>query len=297
MKQSIYILIAMYLLAGTSVTARSLPDSLPLTDTIGIHSQRVFLATDYYYSYHAATRLTGLQLTPLLRQPADSAASRLLSRARRRSRLPFPLFVGSYGLMLGAVRANPLQHPELSGTLLLGSVAALTTGFVAGFSASATMHRAVQRHNLLITANDAAYVKPRPTLGEPALTATDTLSVKPQLLATRYTYRGIQLAPELQLRSAMQSFNDPFITEGLRQNRIVRGVAGLIGAVSGGFLSYYYLTRFSTQAAGRRVGPANLLVYYAFTGVAVSFTLHRVADKTTRQVAARYNRHLVMNNE
>ncbi|RYF48662.1 MAG: hypothetical protein EOO39_46640 [Cytophagaceae bacterium] len=291
----IRILTIVALLPTTPLVAQSLTDSLTPTDTIGIHRQRLVLTSHYYYSFHAATQLSGLQLRPLLHRQADPMTNRLLSRARRRFTLPLPLFFGSYGLALGAVGVNPAQNPELAGTLIIGSMAALTTGFVVGLSAPGTMRRAVQRYNLLVNTNDAAYVRPLPTSGELTLTVTDTVGIKRQLLASRYMYRGIQVAPELQLRSAMLSVNDPFITEGLRQNRIVRGVAGVVGAVSGGFLSTYYLARLSAQATGRRVGPTNSLVYFALTGVAVSFTLGRVADKTTRQVAERYNEQLSVN--
>ncbi|MEZ0539496.1 hypothetical protein [Fibrella arboris] len=293
MAHFIHTLIAAGLHFTTSVMAQSPIDSLPATDTIGIHQQRVFFITDYYYSYRAATRLSGVQLTPLLRQPTDSVTTRLLSRARRRYILPFPLFLGSYGLIVGAIKANPVTNPEWAGALAVGSAAALLTGYVARLSAPGTMHRAVQRHNLLVTGNEAAYARPRPTGNELTLTAADTLGVKRRLLTSRYMYRGIQVAPELQLRAAMQSLNDPFITEGVRQNRVVRGVAGVVGALSASFLSTYYLTRVALQASGRRVGPTNPFVYYALTGLAVSFTLGRVADKTTRQVVERYNQHLL----
>ncbi|WP_375446456.1 hypothetical protein [uncultured Fibrella sp.] len=54
------------------------------------------------------------------------------------------------------------------------------------------------------------------------------------------------------------------------------------------------MTRLPLQAAGRRVGPTNSLVYYSLGGLAASFTIGRMTDKTTRQLVRRYNDQLLV---
>ena len=272
------------------------PDTLIPTDTIGIAQRRTLFATDQY-TFHAATHLAGLQLVPILRQSSDSTVLRLAMRAKRRYTLPLPLILGSYGLVLGSVRAIRVwDNPGLAGGLLVGSVGTLIESYVLGFSAPNAMRRAVQRHNQRLRSTDDYYTSPRSLAGmageAPLLSEADTVLIQPYRLGSRYTYRGVLLSPDLQLTEAMQSLKDPFITEGLRQNRAIGTVAGLIGGFSAGYLSGYCLTRLLTLAAGYQTRPANPLVYAALGGLAVTITIASFNNRVTRQVVRRYNERL-----
>jgi hypothetical protein len=178
--------------------------------------------------------------------------------------------------------------------LALGGLGTLVTGEVLGLSAPGVMRRAIRRYNQQIGYNENAYAMPvlRVSGTDFELTQADTISTRKQAIGSRYTYRGIQVSPDLQLGAAMKSVKDPFVTEGLRQNRVFRGIGGVVGGVSASFLSTYYLTRFLIQASGGRIRSTSPLVYYALGGVAVSFTLGRITDRTTRQVVRRYNERL-----
>lgn len=281
------------LMALSRASARMLPDSLSPTDTIGV-AQRRTLSTADQYTFHAATHLAGLQLMPILLQSPDSTVLHLAKRAKRRYTLPLPLILGSYGLVLGSVRAIRVwDNPGLAGGLLLGSVGTLIESYVLGFSAPTAMRRAVQRHNQRVHFADDYYTNPHPLVGiadeAPLLSEADTVLIQPYRLGSRYTYRGVLIAPDLHLKEAMQSLKDPFITEGLRQNRAIGTVAGLIGGFSAGYLSGYGLTRLLTLAAGYQPRPTNPLVYAALGGLAVTFTIASFNNRVTRQVVRRYN--------
>ena len=158
------------------------------------------------------------------------------------------------------------------------------------------MRRAAQRNNQLSHFTDDYYTNPHPVAGiageAPLLSEADTVLIRPYRLGSRYLYRGIQVAPDLHLKEAMQSLKDPFITEGLRQNRAIGTVAGLIGGFSAGYLSGYCLTRLLTVAGGYQTRPANPLVYAALGGLAVTITIASFNNRVTRQVVRRYNERL-----
>lgn len=289
-------LLLLVLLGYVSSTQAQTPtDSLTPADTIGVMRQRALFVTTSAYSFHAARQLSDLQLAPLLLRTADSTINRLVRRSKRRYALTAPVFFSSYGLMLGTTRAIAVnQESALAVGLLLGGVATLTDGMVLALSAPTPMRRAIGWYNQLVGLSDYGYVRPvpmSPTSAYP-LTISDTVSIRLGLLNSRYTYRGIQLVPDVQLQAAMQSLRDPFITEGLRQNRLTRGISGVVGGLSAYFLITYYFTRFVFQAAGGRVSATNPLVYVSFGGLAISLGLNRLADRTTRQVVQRYNQQL-----
>ncbi len=283
-------------MALSPVCARMLPDTLSPTDTIGVAQRRTLFDTDQY-TFHAATHLAGLQLMPILLQSSDSTVLHLARQAKRRYTLPLPLILGSYGLVLGSVRAIRVwDNPGLAGGLLVGSAATLIESYVLSFSAPNAMRRAVQRHNQLVHFADDYYTSSHPLVGMAGetslLSEADTVLIQPYRLGSRYTYRGVLIAPDLHLKEAMQSLKDPFITEGLRQNRAIGTVAGLIGGFSAGYLSGYGLTRLLTLAAGSPTRPTNPLVYAALGGLAVTFTLASFNNRVTRQVVRRYNERL-----
>ena len=286
-------LLPVLLCFAVPAVAQQPADSTTLADTVGV-TRQVFITE---YSFHAARHLTALQVAPLLLRTADPTINRLVRRSKRRHHLTVPFIVGGYGLLIGAVRAGRVnQESALAGGLALGSITALTDGIVMGLSAPRPMRRAVNRYNQLLADTDSPYFSPQqPTAPALSLTERDTIRIRPTLLGNRYVYRGVEVAPELQLRTALESVRDPFVTEGLRQNRVVRGVGGLLGGLSVTVISSYYLTRFLSQAAGQRVPKIGPLTYAAFGGVAVSFALGRIADRTTRQVVRRYNQRLTGN--
>ena len=288
----------LFLLAGSTLTANAQTptDSLPtLFDTVGIRQQRVLFITASSYSYHAATLLSGPQLMPILLRSPDSTVHRLALRSKRLTTATLPLILSSYGFVLAAARASAVyRNPELGGVLALGGLGALVTGEVLGLSAPGVMNRAVRRYNQRIGYDLTAYARPalRVSGTDFELTQADTINIRKRGIGYRYTYRGIQVAPELQLAAAMKSIKDPFVTEGLRQNRVINSVNGLIAGFSSGVVSAYFLTRFLARAAGVRVRPIPSLVYVALGGLTVSFTLGRLTQKTTRQVVRRYNERL-----
>ena len=288
----------LFLLVGSALTtnAQTPTDSLlsPF-DTVGIRQQRVLFTKVSTYSYHAATQLSGLQLMPILLRSPDSTVHRLALRSKRLKTATLPLILSSYGLVLLAVRASVVhRNAGLGSVMALGGLGTLVTGDVLGLSAPGIMNRAVRRYNQRISYDENAYAMPALWVSgtDFELTQADTINIRKQGIGYRYMYRGIQVAPELQLATAMKSVKDPFVNEGLRQNRVVSGVNGLIGGLSAGYATVYFLTRFIAQAAGLRVQPVNSLVYVALGGLAVTFTIGRLTDRTTRQVVRRYNERL-----
>lgn len=287
------LLIVCLTVSSNAVAQIRLAEQTPF-DTIGLMQKRTFFTPDLY-AYHAATRLSGPQVIPLLLQSPDSAVQRLARRARRRYWLPLPMTVGSYGLLMGSARAGRLGNEALAGGLALGGLAVLVDGLVLGLSAPTAMRRATKRYNQMVRYAGDAYTDPLRDLRSEAfaLTLADTIGIKPALLGSRYTYRQVAVVPDLQLTQAMQSLNDPYLSEGIRQNRVVRGIGGLIGGLSAAYLTSYGLTRLLLLAAGYRVregvGP---LFYASLGGVAVSFVLGGVANRTVRRITSRYNERL-----
>ena len=288
----------LFLLIGSTLTANAQTptDSLPTPfDTIGIRQQRVLFITTSSYSYHAATLLSGPQLLPVLLRSSDSTVHRLALRSKRFITAATPLMLSSYGFVLLAVRANVVRpRAELGGMLALGGLGTLVTGEVLGLLAPGIMNRAVRRYNQRIGYDENAYARPtlRVSGTDFELTPADTINIRKGGIGYRYRYRGIQVAPELQLAAAMKSIKDPFVTEGMRQNRVVSSVNGLIGGFSASYVTGYFLIRFLAQAAGARLRPVPSLVYVALGGLAVTFTIGRLTDRTTRQVVRRYNERL-----
>ena len=285
------------LLLGSALTAlaQAPTDSLTPFDTIGIRQQRVLFNKVSTYSYHAANLLASGQLLPLLLRSSDSTVRRLALRSKRMTTAAIPLILGSYGLLLTAVRASAVnRNAELGSVMALGGLGTLVTGEVLGLSAPGIMNRAVRRYNQQIGYDENAYAMPplRVTGTDFELTQADTIGIRKRGLGYQYTYRRLHVVPDLQLVAAMQSVNDPFVTEGLRQNGVFRRISGAIGGLSAGFVTGYFLTRFIAQAAGARVRPVSTLAYVALGGVAVSLTFGRLTDKTTRQVVRRYNERL-----
>ena len=277
---------------GGPALAQTPPDTLTAFDTVGIAQRRTLFTPDFY-TFHAARQLSGPQVLPLLMRSNDSTVLRLALRAKRRYALPTPLILGSYGLLLGTVRASRNQSAPtaLGGTLLLGSFALITTGLVAGFTAPTAMRRAVLAHNRAVGATAWSYARPvvRVTDADFQLSGADSIAMGKRFIATQYRYRGILVVPDLQLEQAMRSVRDPQITEGLRQNKILRGIGGVVGGFSAAYLVTRLLTGLLVQAAGGRVRSNNSLVYVAWGGLAVTLGLGRVADGTTRQTVRRYN--------
>ncbi len=281
---------------GCFAQAQTPPDTLMAFDTVGIAQRRTLFTPDFY-TFRAARQLTGPQVVSVLLRSSDLTVLRLALRAKRRYTLPTPLIFGSYGLLLGGVRASRNQPvpTALGGTLILGSFAMITTGLVAGLTAPAQMRRAVRFHNQMVTnsANAYALAPRRYAPDDFALTTADTVAVRRTFWGTRYTYRGLDLLPDLQLEQAMRSVRDPQITEGLRQNKILRAVGGVVGGFSAAYLATRLVTGLLVQAAGFcTAGRATPLTYVALGGLAVTFGLGRISDRTTRQVVRQYNNRL-----
>lgn len=260
-------------------------------DTVGLAQKRTLFAPDLY-AYHAATQLSAGQVMPVLLQSPDSTVLRLARRARRRYWLPAPLFIGGYGLFIGGLRAGQAGNDALAGGLALGSLTVLVDGIVVGLTAPRAMRRAVTRYNQTVRYAGDAYTDPLTNLRGDAfeLTEADTIAVKPALLGNRYTYRQLVVVPDIHLARAMRSVNEPYISEGIRQNQVIRGISGVVGGASTGYLVVWGMTRLLAAAAGYRVrSRTNPLLYASLGGVAATFVLGGAANRTTRRLTSRYN--------
>lgn len=274
-----------------TLSAQVRPAALTPFDTIGLAQKRTLFSPDLY-AFHAATQLSALQVIPILLQSPDSTVQRLARRARRRHWLPAALIGGGYGLLAGGLRAGRVGNDPLAGGLILGSLATLTGSFVVSLSAPTAMRRAVGRYNQTVRYAGDAYTDPLANLRGNAfdLTEADTIAIKPASLGNQYVYRSLLLVPDVHLVQAMRSVNEPYISEGIRQNKVVRAIGGVVGSASTAYILVYGMTRLLVAAAGYRVqGRTSSLLYASFGGVAATFVLGGVANRTTRRITTRYN--------